>query len=318
MEQGRARPDAVPQSRAAPAPPEQRLHRQSTGTTGPTASYQSCVGCGQRRCSRVARQVRCRLRLAEELLRGSLIRPGRIERVGGGPQTHGMARVEVRSAPTAAAHLGHVFDDGPAADRRAFLHQLGRRSTSRPRLEQDRRRCPARSTPHSRRACQRLLLDFLPIILFFGACQVRRKPSRGMEPLRFATRQPRLASSPGGRGRHRGGARAARHDVVVIIATRCCRVGPVPAAARPQGRPDAVDQPGPGGRAGRPADCGFPANLGPGTGSTPGAQLWLETEVSAPRQNVGLFYDIPLDPPLTDKLRFAGGYQNEEIADMTA
>ncbi|AZC32103.1 Outer membrane component of TAM transport system [Pseudomonas chlororaphis subsp. piscium] len=39
-----------------------------------------------------------------------------------------------------------------------------------------------------------------------------------------------------------------------------------------------------------------------------------ETEVSAPRQNVGLFYDIPLDPPLTDKLRFAGGYQNEEIA----
>ena len=40
-----------------------------------------------------------------------------------------------------------------------------------------------------------------------------------------------------------------------------------------------------------------------------------ETEVSAPRQNVGVFYDIPLDPPLTDKLRFAGGYQNEEIAD---
>ena len=38
-----------------------------------------------------------------------------------------------------------------------------------------------------------------------------------------------------------------------------------------------------------------------------------EAEVSAPRQNVGLFYDIPLDPPLTDKLRFAGGYQNEEI-----
>ncbi|MCZ2986525.1 hypothetical protein NYY78_19580, partial [Acinetobacter baumannii] len=27
-----------------------------------------------------------------------------------------------------------------------------------------------------------------------------------------------------------------------------------------------------------------------------------------------LWYDIPLDPPLTDKLRFAGGYQNEEIA----
>lgn len=39
-----------------------------------------------------------------------------------------------------------------------------------------------------------------------------------------------------------------------------------------------------------------------------------EAEISAPRQNVGLFYDIPLDPPLTDKLRFAGGYQYEEIA----
>lgn len=39
-----------------------------------------------------------------------------------------------------------------------------------------------------------------------------------------------------------------------------------------------------------------------------------EAEISAPRQNLGLFYDIPLDPPLTDKLRFAGGYQNEEIS----
>ncbi len=39
-----------------------------------------------------------------------------------------------------------------------------------------------------------------------------------------------------------------------------------------------------------------------------------EAEVSAPRQNVGLWYDVPLDPPLTDKLRFAGGYQYEEIA----
>lgn len=39
-----------------------------------------------------------------------------------------------------------------------------------------------------------------------------------------------------------------------------------------------------------------------------------EAEVSAPRQNVGLWYDVPLDPPLTDKLRFAGGYQYEELA----
>ncbi len=39
-----------------------------------------------------------------------------------------------------------------------------------------------------------------------------------------------------------------------------------------------------------------------------------EAEVSAPRQNVGLWYDVPLDPPLTDKIRYAGGYQYEELA----
>lgn len=39
-----------------------------------------------------------------------------------------------------------------------------------------------------------------------------------------------------------------------------------------------------------------------------------EAELSEPRQNVGLWYDVPLDPPLTDKLRFAGGYQYEELA----
>lgn len=39
-----------------------------------------------------------------------------------------------------------------------------------------------------------------------------------------------------------------------------------------------------------------------------------EAELSAPRQNVGLWYDVPMDPPLTDKLRFAGGYQYEELA----
>lgn len=45
-----------------------------------------------------------------------------------------------------------------------------------------------------------------------------------------------------------------------------------------------------------------------------GDSYGAEMELSAPRQNVGLWYDIPLDPPLTDKLRFAGGYQYEEIA----
>ncbi len=45
-----------------------------------------------------------------------------------------------------------------------------------------------------------------------------------------------------------------------------------------------------------------------------GHSYGTEMELSAPRQNVGLWYDIPLDPPLTDKLRFAGGYQYEELA----
>ena len=45
-----------------------------------------------------------------------------------------------------------------------------------------------------------------------------------------------------------------------------------------------------------------------------GHSYGFESELSAPRQNVGLWYDVPLDPPLTDKLRFAGGYQYEELA----
>ncbi|HEX8593110.1 MAG TPA: autotransporter assembly complex family protein [Pseudomonas sp.] len=45
-----------------------------------------------------------------------------------------------------------------------------------------------------------------------------------------------------------------------------------------------------------------------------GHSYGIESELSAPRQNVGIWYDVPLDPPLTDKLRYAGGYQYEEIA----
>lgn len=45
-----------------------------------------------------------------------------------------------------------------------------------------------------------------------------------------------------------------------------------------------------------------------------GHSYGAEMEISAPRQNVGLWYDVPLDPPLTDKLRIAGGYQYEELA----
>lgn len=46
-----------------------------------------------------------------------------------------------------------------------------------------------------------------------------------------------------------------------------------------------------------------------------GHSYGVEAEISAPRQNVSLWYDIPLDPPLTDKLRFAGGYQFEDLPD---
>jgi len=45
-----------------------------------------------------------------------------------------------------------------------------------------------------------------------------------------------------------------------------------------------------------------------------GHSYGVEMELSAPRQNVGLWYDMPLDPPLTDKLRLAGGYQFEDLA----
>ncbi|WP_439858588.1 autotransporter assembly complex protein TamA [Pseudomonas sp. MBLB4136] len=46
-----------------------------------------------------------------------------------------------------------------------------------------------------------------------------------------------------------------------------------------------------------------------------GHSYGAEMELSQPRQNVGLWYDVPRDPPLTDKLRYAGGYQYEELAD---
>jgi len=46
-----------------------------------------------------------------------------------------------------------------------------------------------------------------------------------------------------------------------------------------------------------------------------GHSYGAEAELSAPRQNVGLYYDVPLDPPLTDKLRYVAGYQYEELAD---
>ena len=46
-----------------------------------------------------------------------------------------------------------------------------------------------------------------------------------------------------------------------------------------------------------------------------GHSYGAELELSTPRQNLGLWYEVPGDPPLTDKWRFAGGYQSQAIAD---
>ncbi|MDM8350239.1 autotransporter assembly complex protein TamA [Pseudomonas sp. sp1636] len=68
---------------------------------------------------------------------------------------------------------------------------------------------------------------------------------------------------------------------------------------------------------------GFSTDVGP-RGRANWTRHWVnpqghsygaEMEWSAPRQNVGLWYDVPGDPPLTDKLRYAGGYQYQELAD---
>lgn len=41
-----------------------------------------------------------------------------------------------------------------------------------------------------------------------------------------------------------------------------------------------------------------------------------ETELSAPRQNVSGWYELPLDPPMTDSIRLTAGYQHEDIENV--
>lgn len=41
-----------------------------------------------------------------------------------------------------------------------------------------------------------------------------------------------------------------------------------------------------------------------------------ETELAQRRQNVSAWYEVPLDPPMTDRLRFGGGLQREDIEDV--
>ena len=47
-----------------------------------------------------------------------------------------------------------------------------------------------------------------------------------------------------------------------------------------------------------------------------GHRRGAETELSAPRQNVGAWYELPLDPPMTDSIRLSAGYQREDIEDV--
>lgn len=71
------------------------------------------------------------------------------------------------------------------------------------------------------------------------------------------------------------------------------------------------------------AGVGFSTDVGPRLRSTWdqhyvnswGHRRGAELEVSRPRQNVGAYYELPLDPPMTDSLRFTGSYQNEDIED---
>ncbi len=71
---------------------------------------------------------------------------------------------------------------------------------------------------------------------------------------------------------------------------------------------------------------GFSTDVGPRVRGTwtehwvnaQGHRRGAETELSAPRQNISAWYELPLDPPMTDALRFTTGYQNEDIEDVTS
>lgn len=69
---------------------------------------------------------------------------------------------------------------------------------------------------------------------------------------------------------------------------------------------------------------GFSTDVGPRLRGT-WREHWLnasghrrgaETELSTPRQNLSAWYEIPLDPPMTDLIRLSTGYQREDIEDV--
>jgi translocation and assembly module TamA len=72
------------------------------------------------------------------------------------------------------------------------------------------------------------------------------------------------------------------------------------------------------------AGVGFSTDVGPRVRGT-WREHWInewghrrgaETELSQPRQNVTAWYEIPLEPPMTDSIRLSAGYQREDIEDV--
>ncbi|MDX1757598.1 MAG: autotransporter assembly complex family protein [Marinobacter sp.] len=47
-----------------------------------------------------------------------------------------------------------------------------------------------------------------------------------------------------------------------------------------------------------------------------GHRRGAETELSGPRQSLSTWYELPLDPPMTDLIRLSAGYQREDIEDV--
>ena len=72
------------------------------------------------------------------------------------------------------------------------------------------------------------------------------------------------------------------------------------------------------------AGVGFSTDVGPRLRgnwrehwiNSKGHRRGAETELSEPRQNISGWYEVPLDPPMTDSLRFSAGYQREEIEEV--
>lgn len=49
-----------------------------------------------------------------------------------------------------------------------------------------------------------------------------------------------------------------------------------------------------------------------------GHRRGAETELSEPRQSISGWYELPLDPPMTDSIRLSTGYQREDIEDVAS